>query len=188
MMRFRLLATIGALLLIFAGPSAFGGQIGIGIDVNVDDLEDNPDITEVLMQGLSCDSNTFPSIFAINLLQSTFGTPFAIAPPIVEIVFAAMVIIEEEKNLLAAGDVDDVLQQLRPILYSELGFIRLVCDDLTVEQRAHIRSAAEASLKLSASKMAAKQEPENDVGIGVLLEARTAPLSAIRQEIETALK
>ena len=188
-MRFRLLATIGALLLIVAGQSAFSGQIGIGIDVNIDDLEDNQDITDVLMQGLSGDSDQFQSIFAINLLQSVLGTPFAIAPPIVELVFAAMVIIqEEEENLLVVGDIDELLQQLRPILYSELGFIRLVCDDLTVAQRAQIRSAAEASLKLSASKMAVNQEPDHSVGIGVLLETRTEPLSAIRQEIDTIMK
>ncbi len=189
-MRFRSLATIGTLLLILAGQSAFGGQIGIGIDFNVVDvLEDNPDITDILIQVLSGDSNEFPSIFSINLLQSVLGTPFAIAPPIVELVVAAMVIIEEEEeNLLVIGDVDEVLLQLRPILYSELGFIRLVCDDLTVEQRAQIRSAAEASLKLSATTRAAIQEPENAVGMGVLLETRTDPLSTLRQDLDTAMK
>ncbi len=189
-MRFRSLATIRTLLLIFAGQSAFGGQVGIGIDFKfVDDLENNPEITEVLMQGLSGDSNEFSSIFAINLLQSVLGTPFGIAPPIGELVFAAMVIFEEEEeNLVAVGDADEALQQLRPILYSELGFVRLVCGDLTVEQRAQIRSAAEASLKLTATTRAAIQEPENAVGMGVLLEMRTDPLSALREEIDKTLK
>ena len=186
-MRFRLLANIGALLLIFVGRTAFAGPFGIKFDV--DDEENNLGIAESLMMGISADTEEFPSMIAVGVLQSVLGTPFAIAPPIVELVFAAMVIIvEEEEDLLAAGDVDDVLQQLRPILYSELGFIRLVCEDLTVEQRAKVRSAAEASLKRSASKMASVQEPDHDVVVGVLLDKRPDPLSEIRQEIDQAMK
>ena len=188
-MRIRVLATIGVLLLIFVGQSTFGGPVGVHFDFNVGNLEDNPDVTEVLMQRIFNDSDEFPLMIAIGLLQPVLGTPFAIAPPVVELSFAAIaIIIQEEEELLLAGDVDDLLQQLRPILYSELGFIRLVCEDLTVEQRAKIRSAAEASLKNSASKMAAAQEPEQAEVVGVLLETRPGPLSSIRQEIDKTMK
>ena len=183
-MRFRLLVIMG--VLIFVSRTIFAGSIGIEVD---DDVVPYLAITESLMFGLTDDSNGVQAMFAASLFQSVFGTPFAIAPPVVELVINAMVIIvDEEEDLMVAGDVDDVLQQLRPILYSELGFIRLVCDDLTVEQRAKIREAAEVSLKLSASKLAAPQEPDHDEVVGVLLDSRPDPLSEIRQEIDKAMK
>ncbi len=195
-MRFRFLAMIGALMLIFAGRSTFGGPIRIdgamriGIDVDVGALENNPDIIEVLMQGLSDDFDGFSTITSVGLLQSVLGTPFAVAPAVIDLVVAAMVIIvdEDEEGLLVAEDVEEVFQSLRPILYSELGFIRLVCDDLTVEQRAQIRNTAEASLKHSASKRAVALDPEHAAVVGVLLEARPDPLSSIRQEIDKTMK
>ena len=189
-MRFRFLAMIGALMLFIAGQSAFGGPIGMGIDVDFDALlENNPDIIEVLMQGLSNDSDGFSAKTSVGLLQSVLGTPLAIAPAVIDIVAATMVIIvDEDEELLGVEDVEEVFQSLRPILYSELGFIRLFCDDLTIEQRTLIRNSAEASLKRSASKMAVDQEPDHAAVVGVLLEARPDPLSAIRQEIDIAMK
>jgi hypothetical protein len=188
-MRFRFLTTIGAVLLIFVGQSTFGGPIGIDFDFNVGNVEDNPDITEVLMQRLFDDSDELHPMFAATLLQSLLGTPFAIVPPVVDLIFTAMVnIAEEEENLQVVGDVDEVLQLLQPILYSELGFIRLVCDDLTVEQRAQIRTAAEASLKRSALKMVSAHEPDHAVVVGVLLDKQPDPLTEIREEIDNVMK
>ena len=188
-MRFRLLTTIGAVLLIFVGQSTSVGQVGIDFDFDVGNVEDNLDITEVLMQRLADDSDEIPSMIALNILQSVLGTPFATAPPIVELVLQAMaIIVEEEEDLLVVEGVDEVQQRLRPILYSELGFVRQVCDDLTVEQRAKVRSAAEASLKSSALKMTSVQEPDHDGVVGVLLDKRPDPLSEIRQEINQAMK
>jgi hypothetical protein len=185
-MRFRLLATTCALLLIFLSRLSFGGPIKIGADI--DDLENDVDVTEILMQGLA-DSGEFPSMIGINLLQSLMGTPFSIAPPIVEIVLQTMaIIIEEEEELMVAHGADDVHQRLRPILFSELDFIRLVCDDLTVEQRARIRSAAEASLIQSALEMAPPHEGDRGESSGVLLETRPDPLFEIRKEIDKAMK
>ncbi len=187
-MRFRLLVIMG--VLIFVSRTIFAGSIGIEVD---DDVVPYLAITESLMFGLTDDSNGVQAMFAASLFQSVFGTPFAIAPPVVELVFAAMVIIVEEEEgmqVVGAGDVNEVLQQLRPILYSELGFIRLACDDLTVEQRAKVREAAETSLQHTASIMASIQEPDPDEEVVGVLLAKTRPdvLSEVRQEIDNAMK
>ena len=186
-MRFRFLAMIVALMLFFAGQSASAGPFGI--ELEIDDEENSLGLAESLMMGVSADSDWFSPIIAASLVQSLTGTPFAIAPPVVELAFAAMVIIvDEEEELLVAEDVDEVFQRLRPILFSELGFIRLVCNELNVEQRKQIRNSAEASLKRSASKMTVAQEPDHAAVVGVLLEVHPDPLSAIRHDIDIAMK
>ncbi len=186
-MRFRFLAMIVALMLFFAGQSASAGPFGI--ELEIDDEENSLGLAESLMMGVSADSDWFSPIIAASLVQSLTGTPFAIAPPVVELAFAAMVIIvDEEEELLVAEDVDEVFQRLRPILFSELGFIRLVCNELNVEQRKQIRNSAEASLKRSASKMTVAQEPDHAAVVGVLLEVHPDPLSAIRHDIDLAMK
>jgi len=73
-------------------------------------------------------------------------------------------------------------QQCRPILTTELNFIRQVCD-LTPEQRPKIKAAGEASLKEAALKMA-----ELRCGGVRVQNAQPDPLRIIRESVATALQ
>ena len=79
------------------------------------------------------------------------------------------------------------LQQFRPMLHEELGFIRLVCNDLAAEQRPKIKAAGEAGLKKAAKEMASLQNRQNR---GMMQQASTQPepRKIIREGISKALK
>ena len=77
-------------------------------------------------------------------------------------------------------------QQYRPILTTELNFIRQVCD-LTPEQRPKIKAAGEASLKEAALKMAELQAGQMRGGFRPANE-QPNPQRTIRESIAKALQ
>lgn len=78
------------------------------------------------------------------------------------------------------------LQQFRPYLTEELGFIRLVCSDLSKEQRPKIKAAGEAALRASAKQMADLQNRQNR-GVGFRLDAQPEPRKTIRAALAKVL-
>ena len=62
-----------------------------------------------------------------------------------------------------AGQVDYV-EHLRPLLISELAFVRQICVDMTIEDRRKIKIAGELALRAAAKKMAEIQPAENARG------------------------
>lgn len=75
--------------------------------------------------------------------------------------------------------------QLHPIMKSELGFVRLMCSDLTPEQRGIIRKSADDALR-QAAKQQAKQQNQMQRGMAV----RNNPVEAskvIRDAIHKSL-
>jgi hypothetical protein len=79
-----------------------------------------------------------------------------------------------DPDVIAQNDAMTVqfLGQFRPFLTEELGFVRLVCSDLSKEQRPKIKAAGEASLKQAAKEMAQFQNRQNQ---GRAIQARTQP-------------
>ena len=92
-------------------------------------------------------------------------------------------------DLVAQNDamMQQFLQQFRPHLMEELGFIRLVCSDLTKEQRPKIKAAGEAGLKKAAKQMADLQNRQNR-GLGFQPNAQPEPRKMIREALAKALK
>ena len=92
-------------------------------------------------------------------------------------------------DMVAQNDamMQQFLQQFRPHLMEELGFIRLVCSDLTAEQRPKIKEAGEAGLKKAAKQMADLQNRQNR-GLGFQPNAQPEPRKMIREAIAKALK
>ena len=92
-------------------------------------------------------------------------------------------------DMVAQNDamMQQFLQQFRPHLMEELGFIRLVCSDLTAEQRPKIKEAGEAGLKKAAKQMADVQNRQNR-GLGFQPNAQPEPRRMIREAIANALK
>ena len=78
------------------------------------------------------------------------------------------------------------LVQFGPFLTEELGFIRLVCSDLSKEQRPKIKAAGQAGLKLAAKEMANFQNRRNQ-GIGIQAKAQPEPRKMVREAVEKAL-
>jgi hypothetical protein len=103
----------------------------------------------------------------------------------------AMIAVEVQA---AVGDVageneamtQQFVQQYHSVLRSELNFIRLICSDLTPEQRPKIRGPAEAALKEAAKQMA-KQQNQMQRGIAVR-NAQVEPAKLIREAVQKALK
>jgi hypothetical protein len=80
-------------------------------------------------------------------------------------------------------------QQFRPFLTEELNFVRLVCSDLSKEQRPKIKIAGEASLKLASKQMAEAQNRQNQVRIlGNKPVEVPEPRKMIREAIAGALQ
>ena len=81
------------------------------------------------------------------------------------------------------------LVQFRPFLLEELNFVRLVCSDLSPQQRPKIKLAGEASLKLAAKQMAEVQNRQNR-GAGLVMQARVMPepRKMIRAAVAKALQ
>lgn len=77
-------------------------------------------------------------------------------------------------------------QQYRPFLVEELGFIRLVCNDLTPEQRPKIKQAAEAGLKEVAKDMVQFQNAPG--GLNIQQRKQPDPRSVLRRSIDKALE
>lgn len=73
-------------------------------------------------------------------------------------------------------------QQYRPMLWTELNFIRLNCD-LAVEQRPQVKAAGDAALKEIVRKMAERQVRPNRVG-----QTQAEPRKAIRKALLDALE
>lgn len=73
-------------------------------------------------------------------------------------------------------------QQYRPMLWTELNFIRLNCD-LAVEQRPQVKAAGDAALKEIVRKMAERQVRPNRGG-----QSQVEPRKAIRKALLDALE
>jgi len=111
-----------------------------------------------------------------------FGNAGALGS-VVELVVDALDEMEIEDPPMEA---DAFLEEIKPLMSIELGFVRLVCDDLTVEQRAMIRVAAEASLKQSADEL---RSASSTVPVLVVLKDQSPqPLSELRDAISNSLK
>ena len=120
----------------------------------------------------------------------------AVAAPF-RALFGGVVEIDPEEGLqvnLQAADANaeidaqmqQYIQQYRPIMKAELGFVRLMCGNLTPEQRKKIRVPADEALKLAARQMA-KQQNQMGRGVEVRVNA-TEPHKTIRDAIRKALK
>ncbi len=79
------------------------------------------------------------------------------------------------------------LVQYRPFLTEELGFVRLVCSDLSKEQRPKIKAAGEASLKQAAKEMAQFQNRQNQ-GIAIQPRTQPKPRKMVREAVSKALR
>ncbi len=79
------------------------------------------------------------------------------------------------------------LVQYRPLLTEELGFVRLVCSDLSKEQRPKIKAAGEASLKQAAKEMAQFQNRQNQ-GIAIQTRMQPEPRKIVREAVAKALR
>ncbi|WP_010586575.1 hypothetical protein [Schlesneria paludicola] len=95
-----------------------------------------------------------------------------------------------------AGDVEIQLkaiqeqyfQQLIPTRNAELAFVRLMCGELTPEQRRRIKSEADVALKAAARKFAEQQQQQQQRGQGGRVNSIAEPQSQIRVAISRVLK
>ena len=83
--------------------------------------------------------------------------------------------------------VQQYLVQFRPLLAEELGFVRLVCSDLSKEQRPKIKAAGVACLKQAAKEMGQFQNRQNQ-GIAIRARTQPEPRKMIREAVAKALK
>lgn len=74
-------------------------------------------------------------------------------------------------------------QQYRPLINTELEFLRLVCDDLTPEQRKSIRDEAEAALKKVSKAEVARQNGVQGLLVLTLNQGNTNPREVLRKDI-----
>ncbi len=79
-------------------------------------------------------------------------------------------------------------QQLRPVMMSELRFVRLMCGDLTLDQRRTIKRQAEASLTQAAKQMSHQQVRQQRGQAVARNKLSDGPRKLIRNEIANALK
>ena len=79
-------------------------------------------------------------------------------------------------------------QQFRPFLTEELGFVRLICSDLSKDQRPKIKRTGEASLKEAATQMAAMQNRQGQVRVLGQPAAVPEPRKMIREAIGKVLR
>lgn len=120
--------------------------------------------------------------FVGGALRELFGGGGAVEPP----QFIAIEVQPADVDLQNDAMTQQFVHQLHPILKSELGFVRLICSDLTPDQRSKIRKPAEAALK-EAAKQLAKHQNQMQRGIA----ARNNPSEGsklIREAIHKALK
>ena len=114
------------------------------------------------------DNSRILEAIAVPIIQMLFGGENALEDVAVDFIGGMLGGIVEE-----GLDVEALLMQLRPMMASELTFVRFVCPDLTKEQRAIVRTAAEESLKRSADQLAAAQmNPDHEQVVGVLTEGQ----------------
>ena len=119
--------------------------------------------------------------FVAGALRDLFGGGGAQAPQFIAIE-------QPQADIDAQFDAmtQQFVQQLHPILKSELGFVRLICSDLTPEQRAKIRKPAEAALK-DAAKQLAKHQNQMQRGMA-MRNNPTEGSKQIREAIHKAMK
>ena len=94
-------------------------------------------------------------------MAAHFG--FAKAPAAGQVVFAGQVVVAPVAAPAdAKAAIDAQAQQFeiqfRPLLVTELGFIRQICGDLVLDERVKIKAAGEASLKDGARQLAEFQQ------------------------------
>jgi hypothetical protein len=92
-------------------------------------------------------------------------------------------------NAAAQNDamIQQFQQQLRPAMTSELGFVRLICSDLTPEQRKKIKASAQAGLK-EAAKATLNQQNGQRVRVAGARGKSNEARAIIRDSIEAAMK
>ena len=94
----------------------------------------------------------------------------------------------KQKIAVNAALEQQFLQQFRPILQSELEFVRKVCD-LSVEQRPKIKTAGEDSLKEAATKVAdSHQRPRRVVFGDAVVNNAPNPRKIIHEGLTNALR
>ncbi len=101
---------------------------------------------------------------------------------------APMMAVEQEAPAEVANDdpmVAQFLNQFQPKLFAELAFVRLICSDLTPEQRPKIKRAAHAGLMQAAKRMANLQ---NRIQVGMATNQSQDPSKMIREAISKALE
>ena len=130
------------------------------------------------------DNSRILEAIAVPIIQMLFGGENALEDVAVDFIGGMLGGIVEE-----GLDVEALLMQLRPMMASELTFVRFVCPDLNKEQRAIVRTAAEESLKRSADQLAAAHlSLDHEQVVGVLADQPPEPLKEMRQAIDDCLK
>lgn len=85
----------------------------------------------------------------------------------------------------------DPIQELRPVMMSELNFVRQTVPELTLDQKRNIMKSAEDCLKKAADQAARSDDPELRPVLGVLLDSpgdiRDSLRLAIVQKLKEAL-
>ncbi len=117
-----------------------------------------------------------------------FGDGDAVAAPV------ALNVNVVDAKAQADAMTQQFLVQFRPLLTEELGFVRLVCSDLSTEQRPKIKAAGEAILKQAAKESARFQNRQNQNNVfaipGIAAEPlkQPEPRKMVREAIAKALK
>lgn len=113
-------------------------------------------------------------------------------PAVINVEAKADVVVMEAVGVEAAADdpneamLQQMLQQVRPVYASELGFTRLMLPDLTVAQRKSIKGPAFLALKEAAKQMVAQQNGQRR-GLGRANKSGE-PRAMIRQAVAKAVK
>lgn len=119
------------------------------------------------------------------LLQEVLGGGQPVNPP-----FAPRLVQPEDERPEAERLQDPIVQQFiqsnRNRLYAELRFVRLVCDQLTPEQRRPIREAGENALKQFGLRIGAHQRQMQRGGVAASVDYDSGQM--IREALEKSLR
>jgi hypothetical protein len=110
----------------------------------------------------------------------------AFAAPIDRVLARKLVVKRPPPVVVNDPNTQQFVAQMRPILVSELAFVRQMCD-LPVEQRPQVRAAGEAALVDVARKIAGPRQ-QGLVFLGGLNRLPPEPRQAIREALAAALK
>ncbi|HEY1602926.1 MAG TPA: hypothetical protein VGG64_25195 [Pirellulales bacterium] len=84
--------------------------------------------------------------------------------------------------------IQQFVMQFQPLAKVELLFIRQICPELTLEQRAKVKAAVDASVKDAAEQQAQLQMPQVRVNRARVARAAPQPAKIIRTAVATVLK
>ena len=132
-----------------------------------------------------------PNLEAVAVpLLAIFGA--AAVDEVVDVVAVDGALVAENPNAEDVAGQNDAMvqqfsQQLRPVLHSELGFVRLICSDLNLDQRKKVKDAADVALKVAA-KTLVNQQNQQPVRPAPRGKKSTEPRAIIRDAIAQAAK